>query len=160
MTANRTILDKDTIPRVEIDFMNNTHFEEVELVKELGQLILSYQKTDTHSDEEISLISRSLNVWLEHTKTHFDRENELMKLTQFPAYPIHSNEHQIALERMSSYVKAWEIDENIDHIADYVFTQWPAWFNEHVNTMDMMTAKFAVMNGFNEELLEEQLKAS
>lgn len=157
MTISKTILEKDTIPRVDIEFMNNTHFEEVELVKEVGQLILRYQETDTHTDKETNSISRSLKAWLEHTRVHFERENELMKLTQFPAYPVHSNEHKIALERMSTYLKAWKIDPNIEVLADYVFTQWPAWFTEHVNTMDMMTAKFATMNGFNKEQLEEQL---
>lgn len=156
----KTILDNETIPRVELDFMNNTHFEEVEMVKQLGDIIVAYQESSTHSEEEISTISESLHAWLEHTKAHFTRENELMRETQFPAYEIHSEEHRIALYKMETVIKTWNINKDIELVADYVFTLWPEWFNGHVNTMDMMTAKFAVMNGYPCENNAELQKAS
>ena len=146
----KTILEVETIPRVEIDFMNNTHFEEVEMVKQLGKLITAYQETDSHSDTEEQKLSQSLKEWLEHTIAHFERENQLMQETGFPAYEIHSNEHEIALNQMKAGIRFWEQDKEIELIADYVFTHWPEWFNTHVNSMDMMTAKFAIMNGFSE----------
>jgi len=146
----KTILEAETIPRVEIDFMNNTHFEEVEMVKQLGKLITAYQETDSHSDTEEQKLSQSLQEWLEHTIAHFERENQLMQETGFPAYEIHSNEHEIALNQMKAGIRSWEQDKEIELIADYVFTHWPEWFNTHVNSMDMMTAKFAIMNGFSE----------
>jgi hemerythrin len=153
---NKTILDAETVPHVEIDFMNNTHFEEIDMVKALGEKISAYQENDNHSDAEINQISKELRAWLDHTIPHFERENELMRETGFPAYGVHSEEHQIALERMKTVINAWEENQDIDLLADYVFTMWPQWFNGHVNSMDMMTAKFAKMNGFN----EEQQKAS
>lgn len=147
--ATKTILDVATIPRVEIDFMNKTHFEEIEMVKNLGTLITAFQEKDTQTDNEIKQIEQGLNNWLEHTKLHFKRENELMQETGFPAFPIHSGEHEIALNKMKTVVQAWEQSNDIELVADYVFNLWPTWFNAHVNSMDMMTAKFAVMNGFN-----------
>ena len=154
--TNKTILEVETIPRVEIDFMNNTHFEEIEMVRKLGELIITYQETDTDLDTEDNRLSQSLQEWLEHTVAHFERENQLMQETGFPAYAIHSNEHESALNRIKAVITSWETNKDIELIANYVFTLWPEWFNGHVNTMDMMTAKFAVMNGFN----EEQQKAS
>lgn len=154
--ANKTILDVETIPHVEIGFMNDTHFEEIEMVKGLGKLISAYQEKDTHTDDEIAQISLNLRNWLDHTIPHFQRENELMLETGFPAYAIHSEEHEIALNLMKTRVQTWEQNKDIELIADYVFTLWPAWFSAHVNSMDMMTAKFAMMHGFN----EEQRKAS
>ncbi len=50
---------------------------------------------------------------------------------------------------MTEIVKEWESSNDIELIADYVFSLWPAWFDQHVNSMDMMTAKFAVMNGYD-----------
>jgi hemerythrin len=150
LEQNKTILDAKTIPLVEIDFMNNTHIEELEVVNKLGLLISTYQENNKHTDDEVSQISSSLKAWLDHTIPHFSRENELMQKTGFPAYAIHSQEHEIALDRMKGIIQAWVQNQDINLLADYVFTQWPAWFNGHVDSMDMMTAKFAKMNGFSE----------
>lgn len=148
-TLSKTILEEQTIPRVDIDFMNNTHFEEIALVKNLGEHIDQYQNNDTHTDDETALITELLENWLQHTQAHFTRENELMKATQFPAYPIHSNEHEVALGNMTDVVKNWKRGHDIELLADYVFSTWPKWFNSHVDTMDLMTARYAVMNGFD-----------
>ncbi len=148
-TKQKTILEVETIPRVDVDFMNNTHFEEIEMVKDLGKLISAYSENDTPSDTETRQISDALKNWLNHTIPHFERENELMQETDFPAYSVHSEEHTIALDKMKTVISAWEKNKDIALVGDYVFTLWPNWFNSHVNTMDMMTAKFAIMNGFD-----------
>jgi len=140
------ILNAETIPRVEIDFMNNTHFEELEIVNKLGENIAAYQATD----DEVAQISQDLQDWLGHTIPHFERENELMQKTGFPAYGVHSEEHEIALKRLKAVIQTWEDSHNIEQLTDYVLKQWPAWFNAHVSSMDMMTAKFAKMNGYTD----------
>ncbi len=155
-TKKKTILDVETIPRVELDFMNNTHFEEIDMVKELGKHISSYLDNDSPPEIDSNRITQLLQAWLEHTIAHFERENELMQETGFPAFSIHSEEHEIALNRMKTIVQVWKENKDIELVADYVFTLWPAWFNGHVNSMDMITAKFARMNGYN----EAQQKAS
>ncbi len=150
MPAKRkTILEVETIPRVDVDFMNNTHFEEIEIVKALGELISAYSENDSHNDTETRQISDALKNWLDHTIPHFERENELMQAIGFPAYGVHSQEHTMALDKMKTVISAWEQNSDIGLVADYVFSLWPNWFNSHVNTMDMMTAKFAIMNGFD-----------
>lgn len=150
-TLTRIILDADTIPRVDIDFMNNTHFEEIEMVKTLGERIIEHQSTNN----ETKKITQMLAAWLQHTQAHFARENELMLATNFPMYPVHSAEHENALKHMTGVVKAWQYDHDIKQLAEYVFILWPAWFNAHVDTIDMMTARHAVMNGY---LPEQDLK--
>jgi hemerythrin len=145
-TKSKTILHEDTIPRVDLDFMNDTHFEEIEMVNRLGELISSYTHNNNKSQQD--KISTLLHAWFEHTKAHFKRENELMLETGFPAYPIHSNEHELALSGLKNTVKAWQDNHDSDLLEDYIFNIWPTWFDGHVNTMDMMTAKFAVMNGY------------
>ena len=149
MTSNpKTLLESETIPRVEIDFMNNTHFEEIDMVKSLGEQITAYQENDVKDDNDANAISESLQAWLDHTEAHFERENELMLETQFPVYDVHRQEHTRALSEMTATVENWKENKDIEAIAEYIFSLWPNWFSGHVNTMDMMTAKFAVMNGY------------
>ena len=147
--STKIILDVDTIPRVDIDFMNNTHFEEVEMVKDLGELITAYQKQGTCTENEKTQITTLLENWLEHTQAHFSRENELMIEINFPAYSIHFSEHEAALSKITDIIGTWKIDGNIDPVAEFIFFFWPAWFDGHVNSMDMMTAKIAVMGGYD-----------
>jgi len=147
VSKDKIILKPEQIPNIELDFMNNTHFEEIEMVKDLGELVNTLMDDNTNKHIQNSL-SQKLNAWLEHTIAHFERENELMKETGFPAYSIHKNEHEIALEQMRDKINNWTKNQNIELIQDYIFSLWPIWFNQHVNTMDMMTAKFAVNNGY------------
>lgn len=148
-TLTRIVLDAEIIPRVDIDFMNNTHCEEIEMVKNLGKLIAAYQDSDLHIDSETKKITQSLENWLQHTQAHFARENKLMLEINFPMHPVHSGEHETVLENMAGIVKAWQSSNDIELIAEYVFSLWPTWFNSHINSMDMMTARFAVMNGYD-----------
>ena len=148
------IIDSGDFPQVDLAFMNNTHLEEINLVKKLGDLILSFQD-QSNDDITTEKITEALTAWLEHTKSHFFRENMLMMETHFPAFPIHSQEHEGALNQLKSVLRDWEADQNIDALTDYVFAIWPNWFNRHVDTMDKITAKFAVMNGYTEENYQE-----
>lgn len=132
------------IPQVRIDFMNQTHEEEVEMVNNLQE---SLNASISNEGDEFN-ISKQLTAWLEHTQAHFSRENELMQKTGFPAYTIHSGEHQIALQQMQLVVDDWEKNKNSEALKEYVFIQWPNWFLTHVNSMDMVTAEFAVSNGY------------
>lgn len=148
-TLTKTVLDAELIPRVEMDFMNNTHVEEIKLVKELGDQIEAYQNLGAATEQDTQKITQLLEEWQQHTQAHFDRENALMLEIQFPAFPIHSNEHEIAHAKMALIVETWKRNQDIDVVAEYVFSTWPLWFDGHVNSMDMMTAKFAVMKGLD-----------
>ncbi|NQZ52831.1 MAG: hemerythrin family protein [Piscirickettsiaceae bacterium] len=147
--STKKILDTETFPKVDFDFMNETHFEEIEIVNELGRLITAYQQDATFTENEINKITYSLACWLQHTQTHFDRENMLMMNIQFPMYLVHSSEHSHVLKNMNQIVKAWKNNNDIEPLVDYVFTVWPEWFVEHVESMDMVTAQFAVMVGYD-----------
>jgi len=140
-------LNPETIPLVSINFMNQTHQEEVVMVNTLIQEI-NDRLSGKQNDSEIS---QQLNEWLEHTKAHFSRENELMQETGFPAFPVHSEEHEMALSGMQKVVDTWLQNKDIKLLKDYVFSQWPNWFMAHVSSMDKITAEFALMNGYSEE---------
>jgi hemerythrin len=150
-SLSKTILDKKTMPLVDIGFMNKTHLEEIVMVKKLGELVTDYLQNKSHSESEIDQITLALQTWLEHTQAHFKRENELMEKIDFPAFKLHSDAHTNALARMSTVMNIWKEKQDIQHLQDYVFNLWPNWFTEHVNSMDIMTARHAKKHGYNEE---------
>lgn len=133
----------DNIPLVAIDFMNQTHKEEVALVNALMEKL-----STANEDKKDTGISEALNQWLEHTEAHFQRENELMLKINFPPYLVHSGEHENALHVMRAVINAWETKKDLQQLSDYVFNQWPEWFQAHVNSMDTVTAQFAKMQGY------------
>jgi len=156
-TKPKTILDAKTIPQVALDFMNKTHSEEVELVQNLGEALTSFSHHTTPSQQETDAITRQLTDWLAHTEAHFARENQLMQDTGFPAYEIHASEHNMALNKMKTVIQRWQEEQDINALEDYIFSSWPNWFDAHVNSMDMVTAQFATMTGYDETNQEQTL---
>jgi len=142
-----TSLNPENIFLVDLNFMNQTHLEEVEMVNVLMKKITDQLSGQQNNSE----ISQLLAQWLQHTQVHFARENELMQETRFPAFSVHSEEHEIALYRMTTVIDAWELNKDIELVKDFVFTLWPNWFKAHVSTMDKMTAEFALNSGFKEK---------
>jgi len=147
--STETVLGSNTIPRVDLDFMNNTHAEEMEMVITLSNLITVYLQIDTQTATEKQTITQALESWLQHTKVHFANENTLMKEINFPPYPMHAGEHESTLEKMAALVNEWKSTNDIEPVAEFAFNEWPKWFEAHISTMDMMTARFAVMNGYD-----------
>lgn len=142
-------LKPEIVPDVGIDFMNRTHHEEVGIVNTL----ISMVKARLSGGQNDAEISEKLMYWLEHTQAHFDRENKLMMDTSFPAFSVHSKEHETALTLMETVITSWQENRDIERLQDYVFNLWPNWFVTHVSTMDTVTAEFALMSGYSEEIV-------
>ncbi len=143
-------LTHDVMPLVAIAFMNDTHREEISLVQQLGETLTSYQQADIPAESAKEAITQTLENWLEHTKNHFAAENELMQTYDFPAFPVHAKEHESALAQLSEQIEQWQKTSDVAPLMEFVFKVWPAWFTQHVNTMDAMTAQFAVINGYRD----------
>ena len=139
-------LTPNNIPLVSIDFMNRTHREEVAQVNTLMEQL--QREPESINRKEIAEL---LDQWLSHTEAHFQRENELMMEVNFPPYLVHSGEHENALNVMRAVINAWQQDEDIQQLSDYVFKQWPEWFMAHVNSMDMVTANFVKAKHINQK---------
>lgn len=139
MTAYQLpIVAIDAVPLIALESMNATHLEEVEVINQLGALIIA--ALDGESNE--SLIEQKLDEWMEHTRIHFATENRLMAENGFPAYQVHSGEHEQVFAQMETLCNQWKSGGELQQLADYLFVTWPNWFNIHVNTMDMVTAQF------------------
>lgn len=133
----------DSMPKVAMPFMNNVHCEELTIVNRLDALL------STTEISEIE-ISTCLKEWVAHTETHFARENRLMEEYRFPAYQIHLGEHERAYQYLLEVQKSWEENHDTEILNTYVKETWPIWFEQHLNTMDAITAKF--LSQFNIEI--------
>ncbi|HED35001.1 MAG TPA: hypothetical protein ENJ08_12450 [Gammaproteobacteria bacterium] len=126
------------MPHVAFGSMNDTHSEEIELVNQLGEaLILGMQYEQFYPD-----ITEKLEEWIEHAEEHFLKEDQLMENCGFPALKVHTGEHLRVLEHMKILLRRWVQNQQIEPVAEYVFNEWVAWFDDHVNTMDMITAQY------------------
>ncbi len=132
------LLPLDQIPQVALDSMNRTHQEEVERVNRLAALVA--QGMQGEIDE--AAITDLLENLIDHTRHHFARENALMEQYGFPAYPVHSGEHQRVLSLLDSLQQGWLLQRSLQPLADFLFAEWPSWFDNHVQTMDRVTAGY------------------
>ena len=68
------LINKDSLPLVAMDFMNNTHFEDVDIINELYEDILNYGKDN--SEEKYKNLELKYKEWVEHTINHFATEEQ------------------------------------------------------------------------------------
>jgi len=136
------VLDPAAMPQVALASMNATHREELTLVNQLGALL--EQGMGGEADEPA--ISAKVNEWIEHTRDHFARENQLMQAHGFPPYPMHSGEHERVLQELEKLKQQWLDGKAVEPLAHFLFVDWLEWFGQHVNTMDRITAQF--LKGF------------
>jgi hemerythrin len=133
----------DQIPLVALESMNQTHKEEVELVNCLATSVAAGIEGEADQAE----IATRLDDWIEHTRNHFARENALMEKHNFPALPVHSGEHERVLTLIEELRRTWIESRALRPLALFLFEEWPAWFDNHVHTMDNITASFIRQQG-------------
>ncbi len=76
---------------------------------------------------------------VDHTQTHFDNENALMRSSGFPAIREHMDEHQRVLGELRRINERVQRGSTLMAKA-YVREQLPAWFDLHAVTMDSALA--------------------
>ncbi len=137
------IIDPDRFPRVELDFMNRVHAEEVAMLNRLAERVAQRQ-TDPGVQTEIDAL---LDDFLAHMRRHFSDEEAMMRRINFPPYPVHKQEHDrilAELEALHAQARAAGDTRELErHLLEIV----PGWFDQHVATMDMITARFLQMQG-------------
>ncbi|MEW8506730.1 MAG: hemerythrin family protein [Candidatus Thiodiazotropha sp.] len=132
------IIDPEMMPCVDLESMNEVHKEEVALINRLGELVIQ----GIEGESVVDLIGRSLEEWVSHTRDHFEGENRLMESYGFPPYPVHKAEHAQVLERLEMVQARWHDGLVLEDLADFIFIEWRSWFEQHVQSMDSVTARF------------------
>lgn len=134
------LINIESMPLVAMEFMNDTHKEDVEIINELFELILAYECTPTLANR--TSIDELYSRWFEHTIEHFRVEEEMMKEKNFPPYPMHKGEHDNALRKMDELFREWQAKEDVNILKSYFIEHLVPWLTNHINTMDTVTARF------------------
>lgn len=134
------LIDVENMPLVAMEFMNNTHKEDVEIINELFELILAYEESPTLENKK--KIDEQYNTWFEHTVEHFRVEEVMMQEKNFPPYPMHKGEHENGLRIMDEVFRSWQEKGDVDMLKNYFSDHLVPWLMNHINTMDTVTARF------------------
>lgn len=128
------MINKDDIPLVCIDSMNEMHFEEVEVINILLKQL--------ESDEEFTILSQSIENLLEHMREHFSSEEKLMQERQYPHYRLHQGEHAKVLNEARYVEMTWRNRKDIDEIKEYLIETLLPWLDQHIKAMDVPLADY------------------
>lgn len=134
------LIDKNDLPVVAMEFMNDVHHEDVDIINELYSFILDYE-SDASSENE-NKIDQKYEEWFEHTVNHFKGEEVEMEQKGFPPFLFHKGEHDNALSTMDNIYKMWQGSRDISVLKNYFTDTLPAWLTNHIQTMDTVTAMF------------------
>ena len=137
------MLDVDALPQVEVAFMNADHREEARLLNALTEALAALREGRGGQGE----VTRRWAALLQHTREHFAREERAMEETQFPPLEIHRAEHELVLSAMEAEAHAFDEGGDAARLARYVERAMPAWLLRHIETMDLVTARFLAARG-------------
>jgi len=126
-------------PAVAVEFMNRDHTIFADLHRRLLDLL--------DEGAPAAAIDHALDDLVRHTRVHFTEEEQLMRDVRFPAYPIHQAEHERVLIEVSARIDAWRHERDVAALADWLRSGVAEWFVGHIGSMDLMTARFAAMQG-------------
>ena len=132
------LISWDEIPKVDMDFMNEVHKEDVNIINSIFEHILTYDG----SQERSAAIDKLYEEWIEHTVNHFHNEEIKMLEMRFPPYLAHKGEHDRALQEMRNIFVYWQQQRDIKALKIYFIETLPAWLHTHIATMDTVTARF------------------
>eukprot|EP01155_Anaeramoeba_flamelloides_P032871 Anaeramoba_flamelloidesa95277_16.p1 GENE.a95277_16~~a95277_16.p1 ORF type:complete len:147 (+),score=7.14 a95277_16:8-448(+) len=134
------LIDKNNLPLVAMDFMNDVHMEDVDIINELYDLVLKYEQNPLV--ENAQKIDTKYEEWFEHTVNHFKGEEIEMEQKGFPPFMVHKGEHDNALNVMDNIYKQWQTSRDITILKNYLGVTLPDWLTNHIQTMDTITAMF------------------
>lgn len=137
------LVDLDTIPQVPLDFINHDHREEARLLNDLAEALEAHRAGRTGPEPVVACFQ----ALYDHTVEHFGREDAAMQQSGFPPYQVHHGEHVRVLEELAEEGRAFGEGGDVARLHAYVTQAVPAWFVNHILTMDTMTARFVASRG-------------
>ena len=128
------MISKDSIPLVSLDSMNETHFEELDIVNML--------LTQLSNEEEFEIISNSFEKLIQHIQEHFSTEERLMQEFRYPSYNMHRAEHTKVLNEARLSEMQWRNKKDRDALVEYLEENIAVWLDQHIKAMDTPMADF------------------
>ncbi len=132
------MIDFSLLPKVAYEEMNRVHGEEVELLNRLEHSL-------QNSPDDAGGINVILDELTEHTREHFSNEEKLMLEVGFPAYTMHKSEHDRIIKEMHSVMMQWRRKKEAALLREYFLQTLPVWLEQHIASMDTITAQFICM---------------
>jgi hemerythrin len=136
-------IDPAHVPDLPISFMNADHAREVALVNDVEAALAAHDR----GQGTLGDIVERMSLLAVHTREHFLREETMMREARFPAYPVHKAEHDRVLAEMDAEARAFRERGDPARLRRYVLEALPAWFVNHIRTMDVVTARFVAGQG-------------
>jgi len=137
------LVDLDAIPQVPLDFINHDHREEARLLNDLAEALEAHRAGRTGPEPVVT----RFEALFRHTEEHFGREDEAMRRSGFPPYQVHHGEHVRVLAELAEEGRTFGETGDVARLHAYVTQAVPAWFTNHILTMDTMTARFVASRG-------------
>ncbi len=131
-------IDLERLPQLPVAFMNADHVREARLVNDVEAALDAHRR----GEGTLGAVVETLSLLAVHTREHFTREETAMREARFPAYPVHKAEHDRVLEGMDAEARAFRDGGDGARLSRYLAEALPAWFANHVRTMDTVTAGF------------------
>jgi len=122
------------ISQVKFEPMNEIHNNEVKVLNELLKAI------EEHTD-----IESKFDIFLDDVKNHFNFEQELMEKYNFFAKLPHKMEHDRIIRELEE-IKTTKLND-IEFLNSYFYQHFIPWLQNHINTMDTVTAGYFDMVG-------------
>ncbi|RXJ91571.1 hypothetical protein CRV01_00320 [Arcobacter sp. CECT 8983] len=134
------LINKNDLPLVAEDFMNDVHYEDVDIINDLYEKLLKYIETETKENKNI--VIDAFQDWYDHTVSHFKGEEDKMLELNFPPYMMHKSEHEKCLEQMRQVLDYFIKNNDKEFLKSYLEIDLVNWLINHIQTMDTVTAMF------------------
>ncbi len=131
-------IDLERLPQLPIAFMNADHLREARLLNAVEAALDAHRR----GEATLTAVVEQLSLLAVHTREHFMREETAMREARFPAYPVHKAAHDRVLEEMDAEARAFRDRGDGERLSRYLADTLPAWFANHVPTIDTVTAAF------------------
>lgn len=128
------MIDKNRLPLVSIDAINEIHFEEADIINELSRLIDKADDTDA--------ITKQIGRLIEHMQQHFSYEEGMMKEISYPMYTVHQADHNKVLNQTRYIMMDWRSCKDIERLKEYFQEELVDWLDQHIKAMDIPACEF------------------
>jgi hemerythrin len=138
------LIDPDTVPRFGVPSVDSDHVAQARLVNDC------VEAAEAHVAGRLdvrSVVAR-LDALYAQTRAHFEREEAMMRASSYPEYEEHRAEHERVLEELDAEERHFKDTDDAERLRTWL-AKVPAWFEEHVATMDRATARFALEWGLS-----------
>lgn len=132
------LLDPDRVPDLPLAFQNDDHRAEVRLLNDAVDAVDGYREGAVDADTVV----QRLDALAFHTREHFAREEKVMRMAGFPAYPMHKSEHDRVAAQLEREAANFREARESGRLRAYLTETLPVWLVGHIQTMDLVTARF------------------